>query len=111
LGGTPADKQPWPFPASARARLRSKSQLTLPEEARQALQVNEGDEIEFRIEENGMVTVRGYTSVPTDHAWLYETGQGTARSSNRALAAWQGTMHASATAMFGYLDTLGAADS
>jgi len=111
LGGTPASKQSWPRLVSARARLRPKSQLTLPEEVRQALRVNEGDEIEFRVEENGTVIVRGYTSVPTDHAWLYETRHGGGRASRHVLAAWVATMHGSADAMFAHLDTLGAADS
>jgi len=54
---------------SARARLRPKAQLTLPEEIRRALDVSEGDEIEFAVHENGMITVRGYVSVPADQAW------------------------------------------
>ena len=57
--------------ASARARLRPKAQLTLPEEIRNALHVGEGDEIEFLVEEDGTVKVRGYVSIPSDLVWLY----------------------------------------
>lgn len=65
-------------PVAARARLRPKSQLTLPEEIRRALRVNEGDEIEFRVEQNGTIIVRGYTSIPTDDVRLYAAQQSTA---------------------------------
>jgi hypothetical protein len=75
MSGTTEGKSDGVQPVSARARLRPKSQLTLPEEIRRALRVNEGDEVEFRVGENGTVSVRGYTSIPTDHAWLYAQHQ------------------------------------
>ena len=50
----------------ARARLRPKAQLTLPEEIRRALHISEGDEIEFAVNEDGVIMVRGYVSIPTD---------------------------------------------
>jgi AbrB family looped-hinge helix DNA binding protein len=40
----------------------------LPEEIRRALHISEGDEVEFTVQEDGRVTVRGYTSVPSDLA-------------------------------------------
>jgi bifunctional DNA-binding transcriptional regulator/antitoxin component of YhaV-PrlF toxin-antitoxin module len=43
----------------------------LPEEIRRALYVNEGDEIEFAVHEDGIVIVRGYVSVPSDQAWYF----------------------------------------
>jgi AbrB family looped-hinge helix DNA binding protein len=61
---------------SARARLRPKAQLTLPEEIRSALHVSEGDEIEFLVDEDGTVKVRGYVSVPSDLVWLYSQNHG-----------------------------------
>jgi AbrB family looped-hinge helix DNA binding protein len=45
--------------------------LTLPEEIRRALRVKEGDELEFRVEPDGTVTVRGFISVPADQAWQF----------------------------------------
>jgi antitoxin PrlF len=81
MSGTTEGKSEGVQPVSARARLRPKSQLTLPEEIKRALRVNEGDEVEFRVGEDGMVTVRGYTSIPTDHAWLYAQHQSGQRAS------------------------------
>jgi antitoxin PrlF len=111
MNGTPANKQPRPRAVSARARLRAKSQITLPEEIRLALRVNEGDEIEFMVREDGTVTVRGYISVPTDHAWLYAPQQSTSRTSDSGLIDRQATVHESADEMLSYLDGLGAADA
>jgi antitoxin PrlF len=55
-----------------RARVRGdRHQITLPAEVREALQVRSGDEIEFAVDEHGTVTVRGYTSIPTDQAWFF----------------------------------------
>jgi antitoxin PrlF len=55
-----------------RARVRGdRHQVTLPPEVREALQVRSGDEIEFAVDEHGTVTVRGYTSFPTDQAWFF----------------------------------------
>ena len=61
--------------ASARARLRQKAQLTLPDPIRQALHVSEGDEVEFAVHEDGVITVRGFVSVPSDQAWRFRSGQ------------------------------------
>jgi hypothetical protein len=60
---------------NARARLRQKAQLTLPDPIRQALHVSEGDEVEFAVHEDGVITVRGYVSVPSDQAWYFTSGQ------------------------------------
>ena len=108
MSGTPAHKNPPPSPVSVRARLRQKSQLTLPEEVRRALRVDEGDEVEFRIEGNGMITVRGYTSVPTDHAWLYAPYQEVRRMPGQG-ADDRPSAYESADALFAYLNSLGAA--
>lgn len=83
MNGNTAGRPAGLRPVSARARLRPKSQLTLPEEIRRALRVNEGDEVEFSAEENGTVTVRGYTSVPTDHVWRYAERQGAGQEPGR----------------------------
>jgi AbrB family looped-hinge helix DNA binding protein len=110
MSGTAASKHPGPRPVTGRARLRPKSQLTLPEEIRRALRVNEGDEVEFRVEENGTITVRGYTSIPTDHAWLYAAHQGARQASDREFADGQATTHESVDALFIHPDTQGATD-
>ncbi len=63
--------QPPARPVRARARLRPKAQLTLPEEIRHALRVREGDELEFAVQDDGTITVRGYVSIPSDQVWRY----------------------------------------
>ena len=70
--GAEKELRPW---ANARARLRPKAQLTLPDPIRQALHVREGDEVEFAVHEDGVITVRGYVSVPSDQAWHFRSGQ------------------------------------
>jgi len=45
--------------------------VTLPPEIRAALHVRSGDELEFVVEEDGTVTVRGYVSIPADQAWFF----------------------------------------
>ncbi|MDQ3760319.1 MAG: AbrB/MazE/SpoVT family DNA-binding domain-containing protein [Actinomycetota bacterium] len=57
---------------SRRAMVRAKAQLTLPPEIRRALQVGEGDEVEFTITDAGEVLLRGLTSVPADQRWFWE---------------------------------------
>ena len=68
-------EQPLQPLTNARARLRQKAQLTLPDPIRQALHVSEGDEVEFVVHEDGVITVRGYVSVPSDQAWRFRSGQ------------------------------------
>jgi antitoxin PrlF len=68
------EKEP-PPQTNARARLRQKAQLTLPDPIRQALHVSEGDEVEFAVHEDGVITVRGFVSVPSDQAWYFRSGQ------------------------------------
>jgi AbrB family looped-hinge helix DNA binding protein len=78
-GGSPVnetgDKKELAPRTNARAKLRSKAQLTLPDPIRQALRVSEGDEVEFAVHEDGVITVRGYVSVPSDQAWYFRSGQ------------------------------------
>jgi antitoxin PrlF len=109
---TPDEKQESRLRTSVRARLRPKSQLTLPEEVRQVLHVGEGDEVEFTVDADGRVTVRGYVSVPTDQAW-YFTPERLAgkRQADDEIATDRGTVHYSGEAMVAHLDNLrGAAD-
>jgi antitoxin PrlF len=68
-------KQELELRINARARLRPKAQLTLPDPIRQALHVSEGDEVEFAVQEDGVITVRGFVSVPSDQAWYFKSGQ------------------------------------
>ena len=78
-GGSPVNeaggKKELDLRTNARAKLRSKAQLTLPDPIRQALHVSEGDEVEFAVHEDGVITVRGYVSVPSDQAWRFRPGE------------------------------------
>ncbi len=101
-----------PEPRSrVRAKVRSKAQLTLPEEVRRTLHIGEGDEVEFTVRADGTVTIRGYVSIPTDQAWFFTpdwlAGE---RDAGEEIAAGHGTVHESAEAMFAHLDPLGSAD-
>ena len=85
--------------------------LTSPEEIRSALHIGEGDEVDFAVQQDGTVTVRGYISIPTDQAWFF-TPQRLAgeREADEDIAARRGTVHESAEEMFTRLDTLGSAE-
>jgi antitoxin PrlF len=110
---TNADVKQEPRPRTClRARLRQKAQLTLPEEVRQVLHVGEGDEVEFTVEADGRVTVRGYVSVPTDQAWFFTLERHAGkRQADDEIAMGRGTVHDSGEAMFVHLDNLGAGES
>ncbi len=84
----------------------------MPEEIRHFLHVREGDEVEFTVEANGSVTVRGYVSVPTDQAWFFTPGRlAGKRQADDEIAMDRGTVHYSGEAMFGYLNKLRGAES
>jgi len=111
MSGSRAGRHSGQGPVTARAKLRPKSQLTLPEDIRRALHVSEGDEVEFRVEQGGTITVRGYVSVPTEHAWLYATPPSAREAASREVAAERASTHDSVDALFMHLDALGAADA
>jgi antitoxin PrlF len=75
-----------------RARIRGdRNQITLPPEIRDALHVRSGDELEFVVDEDGTVTVRGYVSIPADQAWFYTAGwQAGEREAREQLARGEG---------------------
>jgi AbrB family looped-hinge helix DNA binding protein len=54
-----------------RTTLRQKGQITLPAEVREALHVEDGDEIEFQVTEDGHVLMRGLKMIPADQAWFW----------------------------------------
>ena len=108
---TPAAKiEPEPH-FRTRVKVRSKAQLTLPEEIRRALHISEGDEVEFAVHDDGTITLRGYVSIPTDQAWFFTpawlAGE---READEDIAAGRGASHESAEDMFAHLDALGSTD-
>src|SRR5260370_18004030 len=92
---------------TARVKVRPKAQLTLPEEIRRALHIGEGDDVEFAVQEDGTVTIRGYISIPTDQAWFFTpewlAGE---READEEIAAGRGTIHESGNDMFHTLHSL-----
>jgi AbrB family looped-hinge helix DNA binding protein len=54
-----------------KTRLRARGQLTLPNEVREVLNVDEGDEVVFSIEENGRVIVTRSLQIPPEQAWFW----------------------------------------
>ena len=87
-----------------RATLRSKGQLTLPSEVRAALQVEDGDEIEFEVVD-GAVVLRGLKMIPASQAWFWsKSWQAGELEATADIAAGRTTLHPSVEDMF---DTLG----
>ncbi|MGQ0465551.1 MAG: AbrB/MazE/SpoVT family DNA-binding domain-containing protein [Sporichthyaceae bacterium] len=79
-----------------RTTMRAKGQLTLPTEIRSALNVDEGDEIEFSVLDDGTVIVRGLKLIPADQAWFWTAEwQEGEREASRQLAAGKSTVHSS----------------
>lgn len=71
-----------------RAQLRKKNQLTLPPEVRDALHLSEGDEVEFTVQSDGGVVLRGMTTIPTDQKWFWtEEWQAGERRASEEIAA------------------------
>lgn len=56
-----------------RAKFRAKNQVTVPDDVAAELGVHEGDEIAFGLNEAGEVVLRGYTSIPADQRWFWES--------------------------------------
>ena len=54
-----------------KTRLRTKGQVTLPSEVRKLLSADEGDDLIFRVDENGQVVVERELTVPPDQAWFW----------------------------------------
>jgi antitoxin PrlF len=92
-----------------RALLRKKSQLTLPQEVRDALHLSEGDEVEFTVHENGEVTLRGMTAIPTDQRWFWtEEWQAGERDASAEIAAGDTTVFHSTEEFLDHLAELDA---
>jgi len=54
-----------------KSRLRTKGQVTLPSEVRKLLSVSEGEDLIFRVNENGQVVVERAITIPPDQAWFW----------------------------------------
>ncbi len=75
----------------ARAVARSRGQITLPREAREALHVEEGDDVAFEVEA-GQVTMRALKSIPAEQSWPWtDAWQAGEREPSEQIAAGEGT--------------------
>jgi antitoxin MazE len=54
-----------------KTRIRSKGQITLPGEIRKLLNLNEGDDLAFLVNEQGQVIVNRLDFIPPDQAWFW----------------------------------------
>lgn len=54
-----------------RTRLRAKGQVTIPGEVRERLNLHEGDDLAFYIDEKGKVVVTRLQTIPPDQAWFW----------------------------------------
>ncbi len=86
-----------------RAVLRSRGQITLPLEVREALHIEEGDDVAFVVEA-GQVVMRGLKSIPAEQVWFWtERWQAGEREASEQLAASEGTIFGDSDA---FLDSL-----
>jgi AbrB family looped-hinge helix DNA binding protein len=90
-----------------RAQLRAKGQVTLPAQVRRALQLNEGDEVEFTVHQDGQVALRGLTVIPTDQRWFWtEEWQEGEREVSAAIASGNTTSYDNTEEFLAALDGL-----
>lgn len=86
-----------------RAVVRSRGQITLPREVREALHIDEGDDVAFVVEA-GQVTMRGLKSIPAEQAWFWtDAWQAGERDASEQLAAGEGSVYDDSDA---FLDSL-----
>lgn len=86
---------------AVKVRVRHKNQITVPSGVAQQLQVREGDELEFAVNDRGEMVVRGFTSVPSDQAWFFtpEWLEGE-REASEQIAAGQTDVYEDVDALF-----------
>jgi AbrB family looped-hinge helix DNA binding protein len=54
-----------------KSRLRAKGQVTVPSSIRAALEVDDGDELVFHVDEQGRVIISRAQTIPPDQAWFW----------------------------------------
>jgi AbrB family looped-hinge helix DNA binding protein len=54
-----------------KTRVRPKGQITLPGEIRALLELKEGDDLAFSVNEQGQVVVNRLDFIPPDQAWFW----------------------------------------
>ena len=89
-----------------RATLRSEGQVTLPDEVREALHVQDGDELEFEVVDEGVVTLRvRKMMIPAEQAWYWtRSWQDGEREATEDIAAGRVTFHKTTDDLFAHLE-------
>jgi antitoxin PrlF len=88
--------------------VRKKSQITLPQEVRNALHLAEGDIVEFTVLPDGEVKLRAMTTIPTDQRWFWtEEWQAGEREASADIAAGRTEFFGSDEEFLASLDELG----
>ncbi len=54
-----------------KTRLRGRGQITLPPEIRERLQIREGDDVLFRLNEQGQIVVEQVQYIDPEQAWFW----------------------------------------
>ncbi len=54
-----------------KTRLRKKGQITVPNQVREILSVEEGDDLAFYVSKSGKVMVDRLQTIPPDQAWFW----------------------------------------
>jgi AbrB family looped-hinge helix DNA binding protein len=54
-----------------KTRLRGRGQITLPPQIRERLQVREGDDVLFRLNEQGQVVIEQVQMIDPEQAWFW----------------------------------------
>jgi len=89
----------------SRSTLRAKGQLTLPTDVRAALGVQEGDDVEFEITEDGTVVMIGLKLIRADQAWFWTPEwQAGEREADEQIARGEGTVYGSTEEFLASLD-------
>jgi AbrB family looped-hinge helix DNA binding protein len=79
-----------------KSRVRPKGQVTLPGEIRELLNLHEGDDLAFSIDEKGQVVVSRLEVIPPDQAWFWtEQWQKAEREAQSDIAAGRVQRYAS----------------
>jgi AbrB family looped-hinge helix DNA binding protein len=93
---------------SYRVAVRSKGQVTLPRQVRAVLNIDEGDDVQFIVQSDGAVVVRGMHQIPADQAWFWtEEWQAGEKEASEQIAAGNMTVFQSGDEFLAHLDAAG----
>jgi len=54
-----------------KTRMRSEGQITVPGKVRDLLNVEEGDDLAFHVNEQGQIVIERLQTIPPDQAWFW----------------------------------------